>query len=227
MPNGEKRLVKAGLDLGLSSAIPGFASLFELIEALIDPSKSQKIDRAITAHVLSELPRMKRLLEERIADVEASGCTLPEAQVVAYQTIEAQKRALDGEKRRLLANVLVNGLTSDDWDKARHRLFIRFASELEPEHIHLLRRHVELLASSVRRTTKDPARSPDTPKNVEATEVRLALLQELVARGLLAHNAGAEKNPVYRHPDAEHEKKMHATPLGSRFIRYLRDPEDL
>ena len=69
----------------------------------------------------------------------ASGCTPHEANIIAHQVFEAQKRTLDDDKRRRLSNVLINGLCTEHWDKATHRLMVRLAEELEEEHVERLR----------------------------------------------------------------------------------------
>lgn len=124
-------VVKVGVTAG--------KSLLNYLKALLDPHMRRRLDEEITLHVLSEIPRVKRLLEERIDEVAASGCTAHEANIIAHQVIEAQQRTLDEEKRRRLSNVLVNGLCVDHWKKARHRLMVRFATELEEEHVDCLR----------------------------------------------------------------------------------------
>ena len=49
------------------------------------------------------------------------------------------KRTLDEEKRARLTNVLINGLAAHHWDKVTHRLMVRYAVELEEEHIERLK----------------------------------------------------------------------------------------
>lgn len=110
-----------------------------LLNKLLDPNKRRALDAAITEHVLAEIPRVVQVLTERIAKLSASGCTPEEASIIAYQVFEAQKRTLDGDKRRRLSNVLINGLCSPQWDRATHRLMLRFTDELEEEHIQRLR----------------------------------------------------------------------------------------
>src|ERR1051325_2338569 len=109
------------------------------LRALLDPNMRRRLAQEIEDHVLVELPRIVRLIEDRCADLEARGCTPHEANIIAYQVIEAQKRTLDEEKRARLTNVLINGLAAGHWDRVTHRLMVRYAVELEEEHIERLK----------------------------------------------------------------------------------------
>jgi len=200
-------------------------SLLSYLAAKLDPNMRRQLDEEITLHVLSEIPRIKRLLEERIDDVAASGCTPHEANIIAHQVIEAQQRTLDEDKRRRLSNVLLNGLRVEHWDKARHRLIVRLASELEEEHVECLQH-----AWTRRRATG---------------AVQRAIERELFSRGLLDEESKEIPNPRWRAPAVdgqgrklrqagllqEHvpefidEKSVRISDLGREFLDHLRDPE--
>src|SRR4051794_19625837 len=127
---------------GLTIASKAGKSVLKYITTMMDPELRRALDQEIESFVLSELPRIHRLIEERIDQVQAAGCSVEEALIIAHQVYEAQKRTLDAGKRRRLSNVLVNGLATPQWDKARHRLMVRLTEELEEEHIDRLRREV-------------------------------------------------------------------------------------
>jgi hypothetical protein len=216
-------LVKVGLSAG--------KSVLSFLKTWLDPDMRARLDNEITMHVLSEIPRIMRLLDERIDDVVASGCTPHEANIIAHQVIEAQQRTLDEEKRRRLSNVLVNGLCAKEWSKARHRLMVRLASELEEEHVEVLKQ-----ASLFPR------------RWIAAGTMRRALERELISRGLLEEETKQVRNPKWKAPPAPKldarggivmprptreervpefidEISVRRSDLGREFLEHLRDPE--
>lgn len=206
--------------------------LLGYLDAQLAPHMRKRLDEEIITHVLSEIPRIKRLLEERIDDVAASGCTAHEANIIAHQVIEAQQRTLDEQKRRRLSNVLVNGLCAEAWSKARHRLMVRLASELEEEHVDVLQR------------------APLVPRRgYTVVGMRRALERELISRGLLVEEAKQVPNPKWKPPPAPkmdarggivmprdsrrerlpefiEEISVRRSDLGRDFLEHLRDPEE-
>lgn len=158
--------------------------------------------------MLSEIPRVKRLLEERIADVEASGCTPEEANIIAHQVIEEQKRTLDEEKRRRLSNVLISGLCAKQWEKSRHRLMVRLAAQLEEEHIEHLHGQARTPEYLERRKLEREARSKLSIKEREKASrrddelapVRDAIERELISLGLLTEITEQVPNSRWKEP---------------------------
>ena len=226
----EMSLSKAGMDVALSAAgVPGIGSVVELVGSLLDPDRRIQLAAMITDYVLSELPRMKRLLEQRCQAIEASGCSPVEAQIIAFQTIEAQKRTLDDEKRRLLTNVLVNGLCVARWNKAKHRLLIRLTSELEPEHIERLRQLTQRNYIGMRRWPE--LSEEEESERLEAwREITPALTGELVARGLIDEKLESKRSGARaigeRAGDLKLETKHEIAKLGRELLDHLRDPDD-
>lgn len=229
------------MSVGLVVAKVGVSSVVSYLKAMADPGKRRLLEEQKDEHVLSELPRIIGLLEDRCADLEARGCTPVEANIIAHQVIEAQKRTLDEEKRHRLTNVLVNGLSAEHWDKATHRLMVRLASDLEEEHIERLRRHDlrhanhairerDRQASEVKATRASLRRAFDHDAVVNSLE------RELIALGLLEEVRGprpfAKPTTVGKWPD-DHEyaaKDMQTSNkiarLGEMFLDYLRDPAE-
>lgn len=222
------KLVNAGADVALSATgMPGVGSILELLSAMFDPGKRRALDDAITTYVLAELPRMRRLLEERIDQVAASGCSPVEAQIIVFQVIEAQRRTLDNAKRCLLTNVLVNGLARARWDKARHNLMVRLASELEPEHVEVLREHVGLRQPP---TAKWPDASPRELEEREHDwwQLKGALEAELTARGLLNQTTTTGYSNEYARPGTQPKlqtnRKVSISELGRDLLAHLQEP---
>jgi hypothetical protein len=229
-------LVKAGLDVSLSYVgVPGVGSVVELIDALLDPDpgSNRKLDAAFREYVLSELPRLRHLLLERMDRIAASGCTPLEAQAITYQVIEEQKRTLDPDKRRRLTNVLVNGLQEEGWDKVKHRLLVRLASEIEGEHIFVLNNFMNGLLARKPIPTDLPE---DERRRREATwrEIFPVLVRELVARGLIIETTDSKikESPYPRpgrtagDPKLEVKQKTELSHLAGDLLKMLRDPED-
>lgn len=75
--------------MGAITAVKAGLSVVSYLRTMMDPEKRQLLEDQITEHVLEELPRIARLLEERCADLEARGCTHYEANMIAQQTIES------------------------------------------------------------------------------------------------------------------------------------------
>lgn len=228
------------VELTLASKAGGAALSY--LRAMLDPGLRRKLDDEITNHVLEEIPRILRILEARIEDVKASGCTVHEANIIAHQVFEAQHRTLDDEKRRRLSNVLINGLCAAPWDKARHRLLIRLTSELEEEHIVVLQWHA---ATPDERRTMD-AQNPEptpmvetapgvkewrpTPELEQRWDFHDALQRELVSRALLIETptpkvvrVGIDESAEVE--DVELDWSVELAPLGRLLLSHLRDPD--
>jgi hypothetical protein len=230
--------------LVLASKAAGVA--FSYLKAMLDPGLRRKLDEEIANHVLSEIPRILRILEARIQDVSASGCTIQEANIIAHQVIEAQQRTLEEEKRRRLSNVLINGLCSPRWDKAKLRLLIRLTSELEEEHIALLQWYAATpdVRKALDAKRNDPwvriETSPGvwqlrpTPEQEQRWAFQDALTRELVSRALLLETP----TPQIVRPIGEDEESRRAVeeielewdndiaPLGLDLLAHLQEPEE-
>lgn len=225
----------------MSLALTAGKAVGSYLVALLDPNKRRQLEQAIEDHVLLELPRIVRLLEERCADLEARGCTPYEANVIAYQVIEAQKRTLDEEKRARLTNVLINGLAADRWDKVTHRLMVRYAVELEEEHIERLKAYVSdefhsYAEAEAARKAEEERLHLDGDAAVRhwmlRDEVNRALDRELLGRALLVEERKPRMVPrrVLR-PGipggvvvGAEEVQTRITELGATFLQYLRAP---
>lgn len=229
----------------LTLASKAGSAAFAYLKAMLDPGLRRKLDEEIANHVLSEIPRILRVLEARIQDVSASGCTVQEANIIAHQVIEAQQRTLDEEKRRRLSNVLINGLSSPRWDKAKVRLLIRLTSELEEEHIALLQWYA---ATREEREAMDAQRNEPSPMvetspgvkewrptvdHEERWALEDALQRELVSRALLVETTTpqivrpvGEEDEVRGYVDSVKLDWSHeVAPLGRSLLEHLRDPE--
>lgn len=210
------------------------------LKSLLDPNKRRLLDEQIITHVLEEIPRIVRLLDERVADVRASGCTPEEANIIAHQVVEAQKATLDADKRRRLSNVLINGLLTPRWDKVKHRLLIRLTAELEEEHIAVLRREIRTSAEiqQEERAARSLTQNGETYLQAIATfreqqAIAIALDRELLARGLMNEvtkpklkmqdfNSSRERRAV---ENVELVTRTSISSLGRDLLEYLRDPE--
>jgi hypothetical protein len=222
------------MDPGAALAKKAGSTLLGFLKNYADPDKRKALDAEITNYLLSEVPRIILLIEERDRELRAAGCTPLEAQVIAYQTLEDQKRTLDTEKRARLTNVLVNGLCDSKRDAVKHRLLLRLTSELEEEHIDRLRRYT-MDAHQLR------AQAPTEPYSLdreyqerlrESNAVEDALRRELVARGLLEQETKpklkkqrvevAGQTPLVE--DLELVTTTNITRLGRALLEYLKDP---
>lgn len=209
--------------------------MVELIDAVLDPGKHRALDAAITAHLLSELPRTRRLLLERMGWIAASGCTPIEAQAITYQVIEEQKRTLDPDKRRRLTNVLVNGLQEEEWDKAKHRLLIRLVSEIESEHVMVLNGLAggrRLGQPEIDESTLSPEEQVRRAMTWKA--IRPALVRELIARGLITEMTDSKvtaspypaPGQTVGRPKVELNQRTAISELGRELLELLRDPDE-
>jgi hypothetical protein len=152
------------------------------------------------------------------------------ANIIAYQVIEAQKRTLDDEKRARLTNVLINGLAAHHWDKVTHRLMVRYAVELEEEHIERLK----IYASD----EFHPYAETEAARKVEEERLNLdgdaafrhrtlrdqanrALDRELLGRMLLDEQRMV---PKPGRGNLVEDVRMRLTALGETFLEYLRTP---
>lgn len=233
------------MSAGAALVSKGGGVAFGYLKAILDPSLRRKLDEEITNHVLSEIPRILRILEARIQEVQASGCTVQEANIIAHQVVEAQQRTLEEEKRRRLANVMVNGLCAPRWDRVRVRLLLRLTSELEEEHITLLQRYAmspEERAAIAARDAHAPTMVETeagqrvwrpSPEHVERWELTDALTRELVSRALVLEIpsakvirsfGGFEESPGAGE-DVEIDWANEIAPLGLSLLEHLRDPE--
>lgn len=196
------------------------------ITAILDYEMSRALDAEITAHVLSEIPRLLSLLQERIHEIDAAKCSPEEVQIIVYQAIDEQRRTLDGDKRRRLTNVLINGLTAEERDLAEHRLLLRATGELEEEHI-------DILARWNAAPTLPPEQAnlyPPPEHLLRASEVRQALIRELVRLGMLTQKTSTEQKRGMRKAgersgQVELTTTTQLSRLGARFLKFLRDPE--
>lgn len=211
------------------------------LRSVLDPGFRRRLDAATTAHLLAEVPRVLRLLEAKIDEVRASGCSPSEASIIAYQVVEAQQRTLDVSKRRRLSNVLVSGLCTAPWSRARHQLMVRLASELEEEHILELSWYIKTpderqaewqRPDGVWRTIAGGAQT-FTPTSAQIDKYDLAdvFQRELISRGLLDETPTPR---VMRQRDSEYDAvddvdldwKREITPIGRAFLEHIKDPED-
>ena len=119
----------------LVKRVPGVPLAKELIDVFgdQDPERRHALDSARDRFVLEELPRLRSHLHTRLAEIDAARLNTEELLIVVEQTFEMQRRSVRREQCRRLTNVLVNGLR-DPWDHVEHRLMLRYAFELEPEH---------------------------------------------------------------------------------------------
>lgn len=210
------------------------SAAIKYLSARLDPNKSRALDEEITAYVLAELPRLKQLIDERFAQIEASSLTHEETLIIIHQTFDSMQRTLDQEKRRRLTNVLVNGLCAS-LDKVKLRLLIRLTAEIEEEHIEVLR----LEARTPDERLRDlQARPPGptiipTPREVyEEQAIGRALDRELVARGLLSENIKPKvKTQAFQSTGdrlavekVELETRITISKLGRDLLAFLRDP---
>jgi hypothetical protein len=206
--------------------------------ALLDPGKRRHLEQAIEDHVLAELPRIVGLIEERCSDLEARGCTPVEANVIAHQVIEAQKRTLDVEKRARLTNVLINGLAAHHWDKVTHRLMVRYAVELEEEHIERLKAYTSdefqsyAEAQAGRKAEEERLHLDGDAADrhwMLRDQVSRALDRELLGRALLEEERKLPRTVSRPGPRGSavvgnEEVRTRITELGSTFLEYLRAP---
>lgn len=219
--------------------------VLKLLRSYLDPGKRHALEEAVTDHVLSEIPRILHLLEDRIDRVHASGCTPEEASIITYQVIESQQRTLDEEKRRRLSNVLVNGLCVPRWDRRLHRLLIRLTAEIEEEHIALLQWYgadtPEERARIHAAQRDEPSRfvemSPNvwnyTPEGRKQADLEEALTRELISRGLLVETTEAKVRREHEEEhfdkglvdDVELEWDQSISSVGRSLLAYLADPE--
>ena len=229
-------LVKDGVKLGVA------------IRKAMDPGRSRALDKAVTEHILEEIPRIVRLLQERINEVNASGCTWEDVKIISEQVFDAQRRTIDQDKRRRLSNVLINGFCAPAWDKATHRLMVRLTAELEEEHVERLQRAAtRTFQGFVGRQRPrlgvgviiddDPALQ-HLPQNergqiyMERKAVGRGIERELIARGLMdevtqeiPRLASREETNKKIKPTPRTELVPRISALGRRFLDYLKDPE--
>jgi hypothetical protein len=231
------------MSVGLTLASKGGGAVFAYLRSLLDPGLRRQLDEEITNHVLSEIPRIVRVLEARIHDVSASGCSVHEANIIAHQVLEAQRRTIDDDKRRRLSNVLINGLCSPAWSKALHRLLVRLTSELEEEHIAVLRWYA---ATPEERNALDALENEPSPMVETAPGVKEwrptaehrkrwdlhdALVRELVSRALVLEIPTPKITRPTGEPhskavnDVELDWNNEIAPLGLTLLEHLRDPE--
>lgn len=205
----------------------GLAGLREL-KARIDPNK--RLEELREEYVLEEFPRIFAVMETRLNEIAGAGCTPQEVVILIHQTLESGSRTLDEEKRKRLFNVLVNGLCAKQWNKVQHRLMLRYASDLEEEHV-----------DQLRRTTAFGRGHAIGP-------LRRAIERELISRGLLEEKTKQVRNPKWKPPPAPKldgrggivvprdrrgeripefidEISVSQSDLGRQFLEHLRDPE--
>jgi hypothetical protein len=232
------------MSVGLTIASKAGGSAFAYLKSLLDPGMRRQLDEEITNQVLSEIPRILRILEARIEDVSSSGCSVHEANIIAHQVLEAQRRTLDDDKRRRLSNVLINGLCSPNWSKARHRLLVRLTSELEEEHIALLQWYAATPEERKVLDARDDEPSPmvetargdkewrPTAEHHRRWDLQDALTRELVSRALLLETPTPKITRPLGSPDSdavedvELDWSKEVAPLGLSLLEQLRDPED-
>jgi len=197
----------------------------------LDPNK--RLAETTMDAVWDQLDYIYGQLEQRIAEVSASGCRPDEVVILAHQMIEATKRTADEEKRRRLADVFVNGLCMPDWDKVTHRMMLRFADELEEEHVARLARDVRTKEEILRDNEEAANNKPDWPGTDEyqalvrkRNAVQDAIEQELIARKLLdvpEPLSDEEKNrPINR---VMSRRGPWISVLGRMFLEHVRGPE--
>ena len=214
---------------------PDPGSIVNFLWSWFDPGRRRVLEEQMMEHVLEEIPRVAKLLEERIEDVRASGCGHEEANVIAFQVIEAQQRTLDDEKRRRLSNVLVNGLCKAPWNKVEHRLMVRLTSQLEEEHIARLRWEVrtfeeQVAAAAARARPEQPL--PSLRERQVRTSVSNAIERELVSLGLLNEKikpkVTLQKHERVGQPrtvsDVAMESKLSISHLGLALLEHLAEP---
>jgi hypothetical protein len=230
---GDNSLIKLGLTSVLSAAgVPGAGPLLGIFSSLADPNKRKALQQAIEDHVLEELPRMASMINNRIDEVVASGCSVQEASIVAYQVIESQKRTLDEEKRRNLSLVLVNGLCAQPYDKVKHRLMVRLTTELEVDHVERLRSasRSETLAGRTQMRSRQSIGATDAERDERS--LRNALDRELISRGLMEekikpivkmHKREAMSQPATVE-NVELQTSIKITRLGLALLDYLAEP---
>jgi hypothetical protein len=193
---------------------PVVSVLMDVLDALTDPEKRHALDELKDAHVLEELPRLRRLLNEKLEQLEESRLNVEELMIVVSQTVDMQRRTVRHEQRRRLTNVLVNGL-DDPWNDVEHRLLLRWAFELDPEHILILDNWDKPYSAK---------RSPANETNVfVAQEIERALRRELVSRGVLHEELRSGASMHIAHQPGIHAT-LNMTDLGRRFLSSLRDP---
>lgn len=135
--------VKGGVSL-----LPGGSVL------LIGAGEAQRLAKELAVD-LDDMGQMAladelQRLHQMLSDIRATSATPEEAYEIALNVMQCYPRTLRREKRKLLTNVLVNGLASELWDGEKEPYFARAMIELEPEHIDTLRRYTNetLLAAS-------------------------------------------------------------------------------
>jgi len=145
---------------------------------------------------------MVKLHEQRGAEI-AKKVTFEEALELTTQTLANMGRTANHEKRRMMANVVVNGLADADAIARRRHHFVRSIADLEVGHIDLLRDFADLHG---------------TGRELQLDEVQQVMLADLTARKFIGRYAQPAAN-VYT--AMEHQT---ITDLGRDFLAYVQEP---
>ena len=231
MPKSKTRaLVKAVVSV---VAPPEARAAMTIAEALAHAVGGPDLAATETAAILEQFEFLQRTLTERIDEIRAAGVTTEEAYELAHQTMAHMARAARDEKRRLLLNVLVNGLTDPSGNTRTRRIFLRLVDDLDVDHVAILRTGLG--------SPKHAVTAPDG-------ELGLLLLADLRARRLIeptpstlgdmvdlareheemvraaARSGGGSLRPLDPAPSPEEaERDVSLSPLGIRFVEHLRD----
>lgn len=161
------------------------------------------VKRDLAAELRDEMQRLFDGISERIAHAEARSWNAEEVMELALQTTLNYRRTTRQEKRRLMTNVLLNGLSESKWRGARVELFSRAVAELSLAHIDLFQ---------------------DLTGRLLQSGVRMGLAQGLVGFGFAQADKSEFRRKRIRHPDG---RKYRTTELGGEFLAFLRDPDPL
>lgn len=180
----------------------------ELLNGTIAPGFAPPdLEAAAVGALQDDVVRLYRLmieLRERLSAEITAKMDPIETLELATQTFSNMARTAHSERRRLMANVLVNGLSEPDADGAERRFFVRAVADLDVAHIDLLREFERLDGSG---------------QELRLDDLDRALLFELVGRSMIhEERAAAWGGDIGL-------ARQEISALGRRFLGYLRDPE--
>jgi hypothetical protein len=158
--------------------------------------------------LLEDMTRLYRLMHEMSARLSAEvvGKMSPvETLELAVQTVANMERTAMSERRALMANVLVNGLSDPTTSALERRVFVRLIGNLDLPHVELLRVYEA---------------DHGTGRRHQQNDVHQAVVTELIGLGLIRRETAATADG---HVGILREE---ITELGRRFLAHLCEPGD-
>lgn len=194
----------ATLARAATELLPGpLQAAVELLRGTLGPPDLQQAAIDWLLEDIARLHRMMLDLERRLSDELRSKMDVQETFELVTQSLGNMARTAHRSRRRLMANVLVNGLADVDGDPIERRIFVRAVADLGVEHIELLDRFAKLHGTGAK---------------FDITAAQRVLLNELAGRGFIRQEQASTYDGVL---GLLHEA---ITDLGRRFLIYLQAP---